>query len=94
MAPDPLVLSLSSSPTVMASDLEKKAKEAFIDDHFELAVSLYTEAIKISPKNAELYADRAQANIKSNNFTGIIRDFLCLCFFFLFPRVMCEISWC
>ena len=54
----------------MASDLEKQAKEAFIDDHFELAVDLYTKAIEISPKNAELYVDRAQANIKLNNLTG------------------------
>lgn len=54
----------------MASDLEKKAKEAFIDDHFELAVELYTQAISLNPKNAELYADRAQANIKLNNSTG------------------------
>ncbi|KAK3037251.1 hypothetical protein RJ639_030144 [Escallonia herrerae] len=47
----------------MASDLETKAKEAFIDDHFELAVDLYSQAIAMSP-NAELFADRAQANIK------------------------------
>lgn len=58
----------------MASDLEKKAKEAFIDDHFELAVSLYTEAINISPKSPDLYVDRAQANIKSNNFTEAVAD--------------------
>ena len=54
----------------MASDLEKQAKEAFIDDHFELAVDLYTQAIALDPKNSELYSDRAQANIKSNNLTG------------------------
>lgn len=54
----------------MASDLEKRAKEAFIDDHFELAVDLYTQAIALNPQNAELYSDRAQANIKSNNLTG------------------------
>lgn len=54
----------------MASDLEKRAKEAFIDDHFELAVDLYTQAIARNPQNAELYSDRAQANIKSKNLTG------------------------
>lgn len=53
-----------------SSDLEKKAKEAFIDDHFELAVDLYTQAIALTPTNAELFADRAQANIKLRNFTG------------------------
>lgn len=55
----------------MASDLETRAKEAFIDDHFELAVDLYSQAISINPNNAELFADRAQANIKLNSFTGI-----------------------
>lgn len=55
----------------MASDAETRAKEAFIDDHFELAVDLYSQAISMDPKNAELYADRAQANIKLRNFTGL-----------------------
>ncbi|KAB1204922.1 hypothetical protein CJ030_MR7G015244 [Morella rubra] len=58
----------------MASDLESKAKEAFIDDHFQLAVELYTQAIALNPNHAELYADRAQANIKLNNFTEAVAD--------------------
>ncbi|KAF3432919.1 hypothetical protein FNV43_RR24021 [Rhamnella rubrinervis] len=58
----------------MASDLEKKAKEAFFDDHFELAVDLYSQAIALNPKNAELYADRAQANIKLSNLTEAVAD--------------------
>lgn len=52
------------------ADLEKKANEAFIDDHFELAVDLYTQAIALDPTNPDLFADRAQANIKLNKFTG------------------------
>lgn len=55
-----------------SSDLEIKAKEAFIDDHFELAVDLYTQAIALNPNHAELYADRAQANLKLDNFTGTL----------------------
>ncbi|XP_060203746.1 protein SGT1 homolog [Lycium barbarum] len=58
----------------MASDLETRAKEAFIDDHFELAADLYTQAIAISPNNPELFADRAQANIKLNYFTEAVVD--------------------
>ncbi|XP_030533005.1 protein SGT1 homolog isoform X2 [Rhodamnia argentea] len=58
----------------MASDLETKAKEAFIDDHFELAADLYSQAISLSPDNAELFADRAQANLKLRNFTGAVAD--------------------
>ena len=53
-----------------ASDLESKAKEAFVDDDFELAAELYTQAIDAGPATAELYADRAQAHIKLGNYTG------------------------
>ncbi|KAG0485739.1 hypothetical protein HPP92_009818, partial [Vanilla planifolia] len=55
-------------------DLEKKAKEAFVDDNFELAVDLYSQALDLDPKNADLYADRAQANIKLGNFTEAVSD--------------------
>ncbi|XP_027358102.1 protein SGT1 homolog isoform X1 [Abrus precatorius] len=58
----------------MASDLEVKAKEAFVEDHFELAVELLTQAIDLEPNKAELYADRAQANIKLGNFTEAVAD--------------------
>ncbi|CAM8959192.1 hypothetical protein QQ045_004714 [Rhodiola kirilowii] len=58
----------------MASDLESKAKEAMIDDHFVLAVDLYSQAIDICPNNADLFADRAQANIKLNFFTDAVAD--------------------
>jgi suppressor of G2 allele of SKP1 len=59
----------------MASDLELQAKEAFVEDHFELAVELLTQAIDLDPKKSQLFADRAQANIKLNNFTGILSFF-------------------
>ncbi|KAF3629158.1 Protein SGT1 -like protein [Capsicum annuum] len=58
----------------MASDLSTKAKEAYIDDHFELAVDLYSQAIAVTPNNPELFADRAQANIKLHNFTEAVTD--------------------
>lgn len=58
----------------MASDLEKKAKEAFVDDDFDLAVDLYSQAIDMDPNNAGLFADRAQANIKINSFTEAVAD--------------------
>ncbi|GER25208.1 SGT1 [Striga asiatica] len=60
--------------SMASSDLVAKAKEAFIDDHFELAVDLYSQAISLSPNNAELFADRAQANIKLQNFTEAVAD--------------------
>ncbi|XP_010925824.2 protein SGT1 homolog [Elaeis guineensis] len=58
----------------MATDLEARAKEAFVDDNFDLAVDLYTQALDMDPKNADLYADRAQANIKLENFTEAVAD--------------------
>ncbi|MBA0824751.1 hypothetical protein Goarm_021396, partial [Gossypium armourianum] len=58
----------------MASNLETKAQEAFIDDHFELALDLYSQAIQLNPKNAKLYADRAQASIKLSNLTEDVTD--------------------
>lgn len=54
----------------MATELKEKAKEAFVDDNFELAVELYTQALDLDPRSADLFADRAQANLKLNNFTG------------------------
>ncbi|KAI4315470.1 hypothetical protein L6164_028274 [Bauhinia variegata] len=54
----------------MARLLEKKAKEAFIDDDFILAVNLYSQAIYSDPNNADLFADRAQAYIKLDNLPG------------------------
>lgn len=59
----------------MAKELERKAKEAFFDDDFALAVDFYSEAIKLDPKDANLFADRAQAHIKLNAFTGFYPHF-------------------
>ncbi|GAB2221970.1 hypothetical protein Droror1_Dr00013167 [Drosera rotundifolia] len=56
------------------SDLQMKAKEAFIDDRFVLSVELNTQAIDLNPNNAELFADRAQAYIKLANFTEAVAD--------------------
>uniref|UniRef100_A0A0D9V339 Protein SGT1 homolog n=1 Tax=Leersia perrieri TaxID=77586 RepID=A0A0D9V339_9ORYZ len=60
--------------TAAASDLESKAKAAFVDDDFELAAELYTQAIEVGPATAELYADRAQAHIKLGNYTEAVAD--------------------
>ncbi|XP_073143589.1 protein SGT1 homolog [Henckelia pumila] len=57
-----------------SSDLEAKAREAFIDDHFELAIDLYSQAISLNPSSADLFAGRAQANIKLRNFTEAVAD--------------------
>lgn len=58
----------------MAQELENKAKEAFFDDDFSLAVDFYSQAIEIDPTNANLFADRAQSYIKLNAFTEAVSD--------------------
>ncbi|XP_010538812.1 PREDICTED: protein SGT1 homolog A-like isoform X2 [Tarenaya hassleriana] len=57
----------------MAKELAEKAKEAFLDDDFDVAVDLYSKAIDLDPC-AEFFADRAQANIKLGNFTEAVTD--------------------
>ncbi|KAL0688179.1 hypothetical protein Bca4012_087856 [Brassica carinata] len=52
----------------MAKKLAAKAKEAFEDDEFDVAVDLYSKAIDLDPKCAEFFADRAQANVKIKKF--------------------------
>lgn len=55
-------------------ELEQKARDAFLDDDFDLAVSLYTQAMLAEPATASLFADRAQANIKLGNFPAAAMD--------------------
>ncbi|PRQ32792.1 putative tetratricopeptide-like helical domain-containing protein [Rosa chinensis] len=50
--------------------------KAFIDDHFELAIDLYTQATAVDPNKSEFYSDRAQANIKSNNLTEAVENLM------------------
>lgn len=54
----------------MASELRERAREAFVDDDFGLAVNRYSQAIELDPRNADLFAERAQAHTKLGNFHG------------------------
>lgn len=54
----------------MASELAGRARDAYIDDDFDLAVNRYSQAIELDPRNADLFAQRAQAHIKLGNFHG------------------------
>ncbi|XP_031504359.1 protein SGT1 homolog A-like isoform X1 [Nymphaea colorata] len=58
----------------MADELEKKAAGAFVDDNFELACDLYSQAIDMDPTNADFFANRAQANIKLKRYTEAVAD--------------------
>lgn len=54
----------------MAEDLEKKGHQAFVDEDFEEAVNLYTEALSLEPQNAAVLSSRAAAHTKLENYTG------------------------
>ncbi|XP_010450392.1 PREDICTED: protein SGT1 homolog A-like isoform X2 [Camelina sativa] len=58
----------------MAKELADKAKEAFIDDEFDVAVDLYSKAIDLEPNCADFFADHAQAYIKLLSFTEAVAD--------------------
>ncbi|GMY30418.1 protein SGT1 homolog A-like [Fagus crenata] len=58
----------------MANSLAEKAKAAFVDDSFKLSVDLFSQAIDLSPNDANLFVDRAQAHLKLNNFTEAVAD--------------------
>lgn len=60
----------------MAEDLEKKGHQAFVDEDFEEAVNLYTEALSLEPQNAAVLSSRAAAHTKLENYTGT--GFCCL----------------
>ncbi|XP_062147157.1 protein SGT1 homolog [Alnus glutinosa] len=69
----PMVI-LSSDLQPIASELAEKAQEAFLDDNFQLAVDLYTQAIDLTPNDANLFADRSQTHLKLNKFTEAVAD--------------------
>ncbi|KAG2245214.1 hypothetical protein Bca52824_092925 [Brassica carinata] len=58
----------------MAKELAAQAKEAFVDDDFDVAADLYSKAIDLDPNCADFFADRAQAFIKLQNFTEAVAD--------------------
>jgi serine/threonine-protein phosphatase 5 len=51
-----------------AEALKNQANKLFEDRKYKDAVELYTKAIDLKPDNAVLYANRAFAHIKMENF--------------------------
>ncbi|CAM6088655.1 unnamed protein product [Calypogeia fissa] len=58
----------------MALELERNGDKAIVDEDYDQAVSLYTQAIDLDPTNAPLYASRAQAHIKLENYSDAAVD--------------------
>ncbi|XP_025088846.1 hsc70-interacting protein-like isoform X1 [Pomacea canaliculata] len=57
-----------------ASDKRNAAMDAAGEGHFEDAIQLYTEAIKLNPMSALLYAKRASVYLKMNKPKKAIHD--------------------
>jgi tetratricopeptide (TPR) repeat protein len=57
-----------------ASSLANEANALFVDEDFDSALDLYSQAIETSPQCAELYVLRAAVHLKTENFTSAIAD--------------------
>lgn len=54
------------------ADLKARADQAALDNDFEIAVDLYTQAISMSPNDAVLFTRRSGAYMRLRNFTGTL----------------------
>ncbi|KAK9843424.1 hypothetical protein WJX81_001775 [Elliptochloris bilobata] len=57
-----------------AEQLKNEANQTFKDKHFTKAVDLYTQAIELTPGNAILYANRAAAHVRLENYGSALAD--------------------
>ncbi|KAK9909046.1 hypothetical protein WJX75_006454 [Coccomyxa subellipsoidea] len=58
----------------MAEALTQQAHAAHVDEEYEKAIELYSNAIALSPNDANLYASRAQSYIKEERFLEAVQD--------------------
>lgn len=79
----PLVLSVSavifitgkSMIGVSMSPSQRAGKEAFNEGNYDRAVNYFNEAIKADDKRAELYHDRARANLRLQKYAAAVSDY-------------------
>jgi hypothetical protein len=65
----------------MAEDLERNGDKAIVDEDYDQAVTLYTQAIELDPENPSLYISRAQAHMKLQNYPGNVAGCSIFCSF-------------
>ncbi|GAQ83404.1 SGT1B homolog [Klebsormidium nitens] len=58
----------------MATELERKGNALFVDEDYDAALECYTQGVEMDPGNASLYASRAAAHLKLENFLDAIVD--------------------
>ncbi|KAF8032486.1 hypothetical protein BT93_D1409 [Corymbia citriodora subsp. variegata] len=68
------MVNLRTQELSATANLETQALKAIKDQDFKLAVKLFTQAISISPSDAELFAGRSYANLKLCMFTECLDD--------------------
>eukprot|EP00897_Mesotaenium_endlicherianum_P005617 jgi/Mesen1/5083/ME000252S04198 len=65
---------VSIADTERSEELKKEANKAFQDHKFLRAVELYSEALEFNPKNAVLWANRAIAHTKLEEYASAVED--------------------
>ncbi|XP_052792667.1 protein SGT1 homolog [Mya arenaria] len=58
----------------MASDLFGKGNEAFINEQYESAIKLYTQALEHEQNRDDIYSNRAQAYLKLERYKEAVED--------------------
>jgi len=57
-----------------AAELANEANSVFVDEDYDTALDLYTQAVAAAPGCADLYVSRAQVHLKKDDFTSAISD--------------------
>jgi len=57
-----------------AAELANEANSLFVDEDYDTALELYSDAVAAAPTCADLYVARAQVHLKKDDFTSAIAD--------------------
>jgi len=57
-----------------AAELANQANSVFVDEDYDNALDLYSQAVAVAPACADLYVARAQVHLKKDDFTSAFID--------------------